>query len=306
MSLQLDHLHLSADTLDAAKTLSEATDTDALSQTQVWGVVAAAAFAATDGALLDTLTRHAHSATDDDVLGDAAGAATVMGMTNVYYRFLTLIDKPEYKRLPPGLQMTRLGEGRSGTGHMDLFALAVSVINGCGTCIKSHESQLIADFGKEGVQATVRLAAAVNGLALADRASKALHRLNEGQIRTVTAMEAPAVVGPYSQAVLSNGLLFASGQLGTDPTSGELQVGAGEQAAQCLRNLSHVLKTAGAKPSDVIRTTVYITNLSDFDSVNSAYIDFFGAHRPARVLVEVAGLVNGALVEIDVIASVPS
>jgi 2-iminobutanoate/2-iminopropanoate deaminase len=116
---------------------------------------------------------------------------------------------------------------------------------------------------------------------------------------------APAPVGPYSQAVLAGGVLYCSGQIALDPTSG-LLVGGGDVEAetrQALANLQAVLAAAGTSPEQVVRTTVYLTNLEDFGRVNALYAEVFGQGvSPARACVQVAALPKGALVEIDAIA----
>jgi 2-iminobutanoate/2-iminopropanoate deaminase len=125
--------------------------------------------------------------------------------------------------------------------------------------------------------------------------------------RTVNASNAPAAVGPYSHAVISNGLLFCSGQVPLDPDSGEL-VGntAGEQAKRCLENLQAVCVAAGASLSDAVRCTVYLTDLAaDWTEVNEAYADFFGGEPPARAAIGVAALPKNARVEIDAVVALP-
>ncbi len=116
---------------------------------------------------------------------------------------------------------------------------------------------------------------------------------------------APAPVGPYNQAVRAGNLLFCSGQIALDPTSGSL-VGAGDVALetrQVLANLLAVLDAAGARPSQVVRTTVFLADLADFATVNGLYAEVFGAGvSPARACVQVAALPKGARVEIDAIA----
>ena len=123
----------------------------------------------------------------------------------------------------------------------------------------------------------------------------------------VTAIGAPAAIGPYSHAVRAGGLLFCSGQIPIDPESGEL---AGEtpaeQASRCLVNLQAVCAAAGAALADAVRCTVYMTDLSAFAEVNEAYGEFFGSDPPARVAVGVAALPRGAQVEIDAIIALPS
>ena len=119
---------------------------------------------------------------------------------------------------------------------------------------------------------------------------------------------APAPVGPYNQAVAAAGLLWCSGQIALDPQSGVL-VGDGDVEAetrQVLRNLEAVLAAAGTGPAQVLRTTVYLTDLSDFARVNALYAEVFaGAVAPARACVQVAALPKGALVESDAVALLP-
>lgn len=116
---------------------------------------------------------------------------------------------------------------------------------------------------------------------------------------------APAPVGPYNQAVRAGNLLFCSGQIALDPASGSL-VGEGDVALetrQVLANLVAVLEAAGARPSQVVRTTVFLADLADFATVNDLYAEVFGAGvSPARACVQVAALPKGARVEIDAIA----
>jgi 2-iminobutanoate/2-iminopropanoate deaminase len=124
----------------------------------------------------------------------------------------------------------------------------------------------------------------------------------------VTAIGAPAAIGPYSHAVRAGGLLFCSGQIPLDPDTDSL-VGdtPAEQAAQCLRNLQAVCAAAGASLQDAVRCTVYLTDLAGaFADVNGAYGEFFAADPPARVAVGVAALPKGAQVEIDAIVALPT
>lgn len=117
--------------------------------------------------------------------------------------------------------------------------------------------------------------------------------------------DAPAPVGPYNQAVAAAGLLWCSGQIALDPVSGAL-LGDGDVEAetrQVLRNLQAVLAAAGVGPAQVLRTTVYLTDLADFARVNAVYAEIF--HQgvtPARACVQVAALPKGARVEIDAVA----
>jgi 2-iminobutanoate/2-iminopropanoate deaminase len=122
----------------------------------------------------------------------------------------------------------------------------------------------------------------------------------------VTAIGAPAAIGPYSHAVIAAGLLFCSGQIPLDPETGEL-VGdtPAEQAPQCLRNLTAVCAAAGAALADAVRITVYLTDMGAFTAVNEVYATFFVADPPARVAIGVAALPKGAQVEIDAVIALP-
>ena len=122
----------------------------------------------------------------------------------------------------------------------------------------------------------------------------------------VTALGAPAAIGPYSHAVRTGGLLFCSGQIPLDPDSGEL-VGTtpAEQAQRCLENLEAVCVAAGAQLADAVRLTVYMTDLGAFADVNEVYAGFFEADPPARVAIGVAALPKGAQVEIDAVVALP-
>ncbi|MEA2155619.1 MAG: hypothetical protein QOE11_1759 [Solirubrobacteraceae bacterium] len=123
----------------------------------------------------------------------------------------------------------------------------------------------------------------------------------------VTALGAPAALGPYSHAVRAGSLLFCSGQIPLDPETGEL-VGEtpADQARQCLRNLQAVCAAAGASLADAVRCTVYLTDLGAFADVNEAYGEFFQADPPARVAIGVVALPKGAQVEIDAIVALPA
>ena len=114
--------------------------------------------------------------------------------------------------------------------------------------------------------------------------------------------KAPAAIGPYSQAVRIEDMLFTSGQLGTDPATGNLAEGMEAQTEQSLRNIAAILEEAGFARTDVVKTTIFMKNMDDFGTVNQIYSAFFGDHRPARSCVEVAQLPKGGLVEIEVVA----
>ncbi|SFA84186.1 endoribonuclease L-PSP [Acetitomaculum ruminis DSM 5522] len=120
--------------------------------------------------------------------------------------------------------------------------------------------------------------------------------------RIISTSKAPAAVGPYVQAVEKGGFLFASGQIGLVPESGELREGIEAQTKQVLANIEAVLNEAGYKKSDVLKTSVFLKDINDFALVNEIYGDFFGDDKPARSCVEVANLPKGALVEIEIIA----
>ena len=115
---------------------------------------------------------------------------------------------------------------------------------------------------------------------------------------------APAAIGPYSQAVVHDGLIYCSGQVALSP-SGEWQRGtAAEEARVALTNLTGVLEAAGSSLSAALKVTVYLQDMADFASVNEVYSEFFGDHRPARACVQAAALPGNARVEIDCVAVV--
>jgi 2-iminobutanoate/2-iminopropanoate deaminase len=115
---------------------------------------------------------------------------------------------------------------------------------------------------------------------------------------------APQAIGPYSQAVMTNGLIFTAGQIALDPQRMEL-VGktTAEQTEQVMKNLRAVLEAAGARLEDVVKTTVYLVDMADFPAMNEVYGRHFGSHKPARSTVQASALPKSARVEIDVIAA---
>jgi 2-iminobutanoate/2-iminopropanoate deaminase len=124
-------------------------------------------------------------------------------------------------------------------------------------------------------------------------------------LELVSTAGAPKAIGPYSQAVISNGFLFTAGQVALDPAKGELvNGGIAEQTARALENLRAVLAEAGSDFSQVVKTTVFLVDMADFTAMNEVYGRAFGSHRPARSTVAVAALPRGAKVEIEVIATV--
>lgn len=122
-------------------------------------------------------------------------------------------------------------------------------------------------------------------------------------MKIITTDKAPAAIGPYSQAVEHNGMLFCSGQIGLNQETGELRDGLHEQVDQILDNINAILTAAGTSKECVVKTTIYLTSIADFQQVNEWYGAFFGEHAPARSTVEISALPKGALVEIEVIAT---
>lgn len=113
---------------------------------------------------------------------------------------------------------------------------------------------------------------------------------------------APKAIGPYSQGILWNDLIFASGQIPVNPANGEIPAGVKEQTKQVLENVSAILKSSGSSIENVIKTTVFIKNMNDFAEMNAVYETYFIKPFPARSTVEVARLPKDVLVEIEVIA----
>ena len=121
--------------------------------------------------------------------------------------------------------------------------------------------------------------------------------------RIIKTEDAPKAIGPYSQAVVAGGFVFASGQIPTDPATGQfVEGGISELTRQVLRNLSKVLEAAGTGLERVVKTTVFLADMNDFAAMNEVYARFFGENPPARSTVEAARLPRDARVEIDVIA----
>lgn len=131
-----------------------------------------------------------------------------------------------------------------------------------------------------------------------------LQRKGSTKMKTVIATEkAPAAIGPYSQAILAGSTLYVSGQLPLDPVSGTMAESVEEQAKQAFANVAAILTEAGMTLENVVKTTIYMQDLSSFGAVNALYDDFFaGTHFPARACVEVAKLPKGALLEMDAVA----
>jgi len=126
------------------------------------------------------------------------------------------------------------------------------------------------------------------------------------RIETITTSQAPAAIGPYSQAVRFGNLLFTSGQIPLTPEGTLVQGGIEEQTHQVFRNLQAVLGAAGASLANVVKATVFIKDMNQFAAVNEIYASYFGDHKPARSTVEVARLPKDVLVEIELIAVLDS
>jgi 2-iminobutanoate/2-iminopropanoate deaminase len=138
--------------------------------------------------------------------------------------------------------------------------------------------------------------------------SKGEERMNQDR-RAVHTDGAPAALGPYSQGIVLPhlGLVFSSGQIGLDPRSGQIVAGGIEpEMTRVLENLDAVLRAAGSGLDQVVRTTLYLIDLGEFDAANRIYGEVVGAPLPARSTVEVSRLPKGARVEMDVIATVRS
>jgi len=122
-------------------------------------------------------------------------------------------------------------------------------------------------------------------------------------MRVIATDAAPKAIGPYSQAIVNDNLVFTAGQVALDPKSGDL-VGrsTAEQTEQVFANLKAVLAAAGTSLQNVVKTTVYLADMADFAQMNEVYAKHFGSHKPARSTVQAAGLPKGARVEIDAVA----
>lgn len=123
------------------------------------------------------------------------------------------------------------------------------------------------------------------------------------QMDYVATTGAPKAIGPYSQAVKANGLVFTSGQIALDPESGNLVEGSfEEQVHRVFRNLEAVLREAGSSFDRVLKATVYVTDMANFATLNAIYAQYFGDHKPARTTIQASALPKGGSVEIDLVA----
>jgi 2-iminobutanoate/2-iminopropanoate deaminase len=123
-------------------------------------------------------------------------------------------------------------------------------------------------------------------------------------MKFVQTNKAPSAIGPYSQAVVANGMVFTSGQIALTPEGVMLENDVSVQTKQVLKNLSAVLEEAGSSLGNVIKTTIFLDSMDDFAVVNEIYAEAFGSHKPARSTVAVKTLPKNALVEIDAVALV--
>jgi 2-iminobutanoate/2-iminopropanoate deaminase len=137
---------------------------------------------------------------------------------------------------------------------------------------------------------------------------KIAYLLGEGRVMTkkiISTDSAPAAIGPYSQAVIVDGLLFASGQIPLSPETGAVVSGGIKgQTVQIMKNIEAVLKAAGSDFSQVVKTTCFLTSMDDFAAFNEVYSQYFTADKPARSCVAVSALPRGVLVEVEIIAKI--
>lgn len=125
------------------------------------------------------------------------------------------------------------------------------------------------------------------------------------QLQQVQTESAPQAIGPYSQAIICNGLVYTAGQIPLDPHTKEIVGGAiGEQTEQVMKNLRAILEAAGTSLGSVVKTTVFLADMNDFAAMNEVYARAFGAHKPARSTVQAAGLPKNVRVEIEAVAQV--
>jgi len=125
--------------------------------------------------------------------------------------------------------------------------------------------------------------------------------------RMIQTTDAPAAIGPYSQAIRTDGLLFVSGQLPIDPVSGDLVTDdIGRATRQIVRNIEAIVRAAGAALADVVKTTIFLADMNDFAAVNEVYGEYFGQILPARSTVQVAALPKNAPIEIEAVVRLPA
>lgn len=123
------------------------------------------------------------------------------------------------------------------------------------------------------------------------------------ELRIIHSEKAPAAVGPYSQGIEVNGLIYLSGMLPIDPVSGDIEATTvADQTKQVLENITALLQSQGLLLNDVVKTTIFLQSMDDFNDVNNVYSNYFNEHKPVRSCVAVKGIPKGALVEIEVIS----
>ncbi|MDR0747712.1 MAG: RidA family protein [Helicobacteraceae bacterium] len=122
-------------------------------------------------------------------------------------------------------------------------------------------------------------------------------------MQIISTENAPSAIGPYSQAIVHNGLLYASGQIALNPDGGFESGDVTAQAKQVFSNLKNVLEAGGSGVDKVLKTTLFLTNIDDFAAVNALYAEFFGNHKPARSTVAVKALPKNALIELECVAA---
>jgi 2-iminobutanoate/2-iminopropanoate deaminase len=148
-----------------------------------------------------------------------------------------------------------------------------------------------------------KILAALGSLAIFPPVMFARRERSEPMKKEVKTDKAPKAIGPYSQGIVANGFVFASGQIPIVPATGELNVGTiEEQARQVLSNLGAVLEAAGSSLNDVVKATVFLQDMNDFSRMNAVYQEFFQAPYPARAAVQVARLPRDVKIEIEAIA----
>jgi 2-iminobutanoate/2-iminopropanoate deaminase len=121
-------------------------------------------------------------------------------------------------------------------------------------------------------------------------------------MKCIQTEKAPKAVGPYSQAIISGGFVFCSGQIGIDPSTNDLVEGFEKQTHQVLKNLAEVLESSNSNLEKVVKATIYLSDINNYPKMNVIYGEYFSEHKPARVAFAVAALPKGALIEIEVIA----
>ena len=120
--------------------------------------------------------------------------------------------------------------------------------------------------------------------------------------KVIATTQAPAAIGPYSQAIEANGTVYVSGQIPVDPATGVIADTVEAQAKQSLENVKHILEAAGLTMTDVVKTTVLLADINDFAAVNAVYAQYFTSEQPARACYQVAAIPKGAKLEIEAIA----